>query len=275
MKNTVLITGTSSGIGKAAAKLFAKKGWNVVATMRRPEADQDLTDLDDVLLTRLDVQEPDSIQKAIEAGLARFGRIDALINNAGYGQFGLFEAIPREKVRQQFDVNLFGVMDVTRAILPHLRKNKSGVIVNVSSGAGLFTLPMISLYCASKFALEGFSEALAYELASQNIVVKLVIPHGGVSATRFSERQAQERAMDPSLTDYDDFVACTNEAFARMTAARMITSEDVAKVIYDAATDGTERLRYLVGYDAHGFIKARREMSDQDYITFMRSHFVQ
>jgi len=275
MKNTVLITGTSSGIGKAAAKLFAKEGWNVVATMRRPEADQDLTDLDDVLVTRLDVQEPDSIQKAIEAGLARFGQIDALINNAGYGQFGLFEAIPREKVRQQFDVNLFGVMDVTRAILPHLRKNKSGVIVNVSSGAGLFTLPMISLYCASKFALEGFSEALAYELASQNIVVKLVIPHGGVTATRFSERQAQDRAMDPSLTDYDDFVARTNEAFARMTAARTMSSEDIAKVIYDAATDGTERLRYLAGDDARGFIKARREMSDQDYINFMRAQFAQ
>ena len=103
--------------------------------------------------------------------IARFGRIDALINNAGFGRYGLFEAIPREKIQEQFDVNVFGVMDVTRAILPHFRKNKGGMIVNVSSGAGIFTLPMISLYCATKYALEGFSESLAYELASQNIGV--------------------------------------------------------------------------------------------------------
>src|ERR1700680_1808212 len=116
----------------------------------------------------------------VAAGVARFGRIDALVNNAGYGQYGIFEAIPREKILQQFDVNVFGVMDVIRAILPHFRANQAGSIVNVSSGAGLFTLPMISLYSASKFALEGFSEALAYELASQHIAVKIVEPHGGV-----------------------------------------------------------------------------------------------
>src|SRR5262249_35028489 len=158
--------------------------------------------------------------------------------------------IPREKVAEQFDVNVFGVMDVTRAILPHFRKNKSGLVLNVSSGAGLFTLPMISLYCASKFALEGFSESLAYELASQDIKVKLVIPHGGVSSTNFRERSASEGFVDPSLKDYGDFVERTNEAFAHMVAARMMSSDDVAKVIYEATTDGTDRLRYLVGDDA-------------------------
>jgi NAD(P)-dependent dehydrogenase (short-subunit alcohol dehydrogenase family) len=274
MRKTVLITGCSSGIGKATATVFARNGWNVVATMRRPTAETDPVHMSDVLVTRLDVQDQDSIGQSIEAGIARFGRIDALINNAGYGQYGLFEAIPRKKVQEQFDVNVFGVMDVTRSLLPHFRKNKAGLIINVSSGAGIFTLPMISLYCASKFALEGFSESLAFELASQNIVVKLVVPHGGVTSTSFSERQANDRAVDSSLVDYDDFVAHTNEAFARMTAARTMNADEVGQVIYSAATDGTDRLRYLIGDDSRDFIKARREMSEQDYVDFMRSRFV-
>ncbi len=271
---TVLITGCSSGIGKAAARLFASKGWNLVATMRNPAAEADLTQISNILVTRLDVQDRDSIDQAITAGIARFGSIDTLINSAGYGQYGLFEAISREKIQQQFDVNVFGVMDVTRAILPHFRKNKSGVIINISSGAGIFTLPMISLYCASKFAIEGFSEALAYELASQNILVKLVEPHGGVTNTCFNERSTQDNAKDDSLVDYDDFAKQTSEAFASMSAARTISSDDVAKIIFDAATDGTNRLRYLVGNDTRGFIKARQELSDQDYIEFMRSWFL-
>ena len=152
----------------------------------------------------------------------------------GYGQYGLFEALSREDIQEQFDVNVFGVMDVTRALLPHFRRNKGGLVLNVGSGAGLFALPMISLYCASKFALEGFSEALAYELASQNIVVKLVEPHGGVNNTNFSERSAESSAKDDSLTAYDGFVERTQAAFSSMAAARTICSGDVAKVIFEA-----------------------------------------
>ncbi len=272
-KKTVLITGTSSGFGKTTAKLFANKGWNVIATMRRPEGEEELTSLENVLVTRLDVQEHAGIVKAIEAGIARFGRIDALINNAGFGLFGLFEATPIEKVREQFDVNVFGVMDVTRAILPHFRKNKGGLIVNVSSGAGVFTLPMISLYCASKFALEGFSESLSYELAFQNIIVKIVEP-GGVLTTNFGKRSGEEAAYNASLTDYDAFVAGTNAIFAGLRAARLASEEDVAKVIFQAATDGTERLRYVATTDIAPLVKARRETSEQEYITYMRSHFL-
>ncbi len=273
MKKTVLITGCSTGIGKATAQLFNDKGWNVVATMRNPGAEKDLKPSDSMLVTKLDVQDQTSIDKAIQEGIARFESIDVLVNNAGYGQYGLFEATPREKIRDQFDVNLFGLMDVTRALLPQMRKKKSGVIINISSGAGLFTLPMISLYCASKYALEGFTEALAYELASQNIIIKLVEPHGGVTATQFSERAARDKAVDPFLKDYDEFVNRTNEAFTQMGTARTISSEDVAKVIYEAATDNTDRLRYLVGNDTRGFIKAREEMFDQEYVDFMRARF--
>jgi NAD(P)-dependent dehydrogenase (short-subunit alcohol dehydrogenase family) len=270
MSKTILITGASSGIGKASAALFAAKGWNVIATMRRPDAS---LEADNLLVEKLDVQDLDSIQHAVDAGIARFGAIDVLLNNAGYGQYGLFEALSREDIQTQFEVNVFGVMNVIRAVLPHFRERKSGVIVNVGSGAGIFTLPMISLYCASKFALEGFSEALSYELASQGISVKLVDPHGGVTSTRFNERSAQSAAASAALKDYDSFVARTSEAFANLAAASTITAEEVAHVIHGAATDGTDRLRYLVGDDARGFIKARRSFDDQDYIDFMRARF--
>lgn len=273
MTKTVLITGTSSGIGRAARALFAASGWNVVATLRNPDDAEGLSVADNVLVARLDVQDETSIHAAVEAGIARFGRIDALVNNAGYGQWGLFEALTTEQIRSQFDVNLFGVMNVTRAVLPHFRANGGGAVLNVSSGAGLFTLPMISLYCASKFALEGFTEALAYELASQNIKVKLVIPHGGVTSTRFGESQAARGADGSSLADYDAFVARTLEAFGRMTAASNISADDVAARILEALTDGTDRLRYLIGDDARGFVKARRTMGEDDYIAFMRGQF--
>ncbi len=190
-----------------------------------------------------------------------------------FAQYGLFEAIPRDKIQEQFDVNLFGVMDTTRAILPHFRKNRSGCIVNVSSGAGLFALPMISLYCASKFALEGFTEALSYELASQNITVKLVTPHGGVKGTAFNERTLERSAKDPVLGSYDEFVTRMDAAYDRMRAAAPMSADDVARLIHAAVTDGTDRLRYLIGDDARGFVKARRELSEEEYIAFMRLRF--
>lgn len=284
MSKTILITGASSGIGLASAQLFAGKAWNVVATMRDPGKAGALAGLPGVLVTRLDVQDTDSIDGAIAAGIARFGRIDGLLNNAGYGQYGLFESLSDRAVRQQFDVNLFGVMNTIRAILPHFRANRGGAILNVSSGAGLFTLPMISLYCASKFALEGYTESLSYELASQNIAVKLVIPHGGVTGTAFNDRAADADAggagagggdvgSGGDLADYADFVARTHAAFGRMKAASAISANEVAQLIYSALTDGSDRLRYLIGDDARGFVNARRTLSDDGYVAFMRAHF--
>lgn len=273
MKKTVLITGTSSGLGKTAAKHFAGHGWNVVATMRGPETEKELVGLEDVLVTRLDVVDRDSIQRAIEVGIERFGKIDALINNAGFGLFGVFESISREKCQEQFDINVFGVMDVTRAILPHFRKNQGGLIINVSSGAGVFTLPMLSLYCASKFALEGFSESLSYELASQNIVVKIVEP-GGVLSTNFGKRSGEEAAQNAALKDYDAFVAGANAVFASLRGQRLATEEGVAEVIFTAATDGTDQLRYVATEDILPLLKARRETSEEEYTEFMRSQFI-
>jgi len=270
--STVLITGASTGFGLSTARLFAQRGWNVIASMRSPSVGAALAALPNVLVVRLDVQDPISIEEAIAAGIARFGDIDALVNNAGFGLFGVFEGFSREKVQQQFDVNVFGVMNVTRAVLPHMRARRAGTVINVSSGAGVFGLPMISLYTASKFALEGFSESLSYELRSQGIAVKIVEP-GGVVTTGFGDRSAVEASEAQAPSDYDGFVAGSMEVFAGLRSARLATSDDVAQVIFGAATDGTDRLRYLATEDIAPLVRARRETSEEAYMAMMRATF--
>jgi NAD(P)-dependent dehydrogenase (short-subunit alcohol dehydrogenase family) len=272
MPQTVLITGCSSGLGRATALEFARKGWNVVATMRQPKGNSDFAGLDNVLVTRLDVEDEDSILGAIDAGIGCFGAIDVLINNAGFGLFGLFEATPTEKIQEQFEVNVFGAMATIRAILPHFRFVEAGTIVNVTSGAGVFGLPALSLYCASKFALEGFSEALSYELGSQGIKVKIVEP-GGVLSTSFGKRSEQEAAGSFSLPDYAAFMTHTTALFDNMRSGPMGTEEQVAECIYTAVTDGTDQLRYVATDDIKPLIHARRETSETEYMALMRSYF--
>jgi NAD(P)-dependent dehydrogenase (short-subunit alcohol dehydrogenase family) len=269
---TVLITGCSTGLGKTAALHFARKGWNVIATMRRPEAATDFAGLNNVLVTRLDVQDPASIATAIQAGISRFGSINVLINNAGFGLMGIFESTPAEKIQEQFDVNVFGLMDTIRAILPHFRQNKSGLILNVSSGIGAVGVPILSLYCASKFALEGFSESLSYELESQNIIVKIIEP-GVVLSTDFGKRGAQEAALNSPPSDYGNFLNHVAGVFQKLLSSGTATEQDVADVIYTAATDGSNQLRYVATDDLKPLLKARRETSEAEYIGLMRSQF--
>ncbi|MEO8028110.1 MAG: SDR family NAD(P)-dependent oxidoreductase [Bryobacteraceae bacterium] len=163
-------------------------------------------------------------------------------------------------------------MNTIRAILPHFRKNKAGLILNVSSGAGIFALPMLSLYCASKFALEGLSESLSYELASQNIGIKIIEP-GGVVSTAFGSRSGQEAAQNTPPPGYADFVTAMERIFQGLRANRLATEQDVADVIYAAATDGSSRLRYVATEDIKPMVKKRRETSEEEYIEFMRYEF--
>jgi short-subunit dehydrogenase len=273
MKKTVLITGASSGIGKEAAKYFAANNWNVIATMRNPEKETELSSNENILITRLDVQDQDSISTAIETGITKFGKIDTLINNAGYGQFGIFEATAETQIRDQFDVNVFGVMDTIKAILPHFRERKEGTIINISSGAGKFTIPLISLYAASKFALEGFSEALSFELASLNIKVKIVEPGG--TETNFSAVSNEAFSQTEKITEYDPFIAAAAQMFQGMRDAKLVTAIDVAEVIYNAATDGTDKLRYPIGNDDFNKrMAARKDLNDQEYIEFIKGGYV-
>ena len=269
---TIFITGTSSGIGRSTAKLFAEKGWNVVATMRSPEKEAELTQLKNVFVTRLDVEQKNTIPEAISLGIEHFGKIDVLLNNAGYGTSGIFEAATDEQIRRQFEVNVFGLMDVTKAILPRFRENKEGLIINISSMGGRITLPTLSLYHSTKFAVEGFSEALSYELASQNIRIKLIEP--GSIKTDFQGR-SMDLYFDDSLTDYKEFVDNYREARKKMSENpnRGGYPEMVAEAIYKAVTDGSTQLRYLVGDDAKAYVKIKEESGDEAFIKHVSQAF--
>jgi NAD(P)-dependent dehydrogenase (short-subunit alcohol dehydrogenase family) len=264
MKNTVLITGASSGFGRAATKLFHTNGWNVIATMRSPEKETELAALDNVFISTLDVTDKLSIQNAVAAGIEKFGKIDVLVNNAGYGALGALEAATEEQVKQQFDVNLFGLIAVTKAVLPGMRQQRSGTIINVSSVGGRVTFPFSSLYHATKFAVEGLTESMQYELNPLGIRLKIVEPGG--YKTEFSGRSMTLFSTD-GLDDY-------KPAFDKFTTMldNWPMSENIGEVadaIYEAATDGAEKLRYPVGHDAEHLIQTRHQMDDADFKKMM------
>ena len=269
MNNTILITGASTGIGKATAIYFQNKGWNVIATMRTPENERELNQLDNVLVTRLDVLNLDSINNAIALGIAQFGKIDVLLNNAGYGAYGPLEAIPRDNVVRQFNTNVIGLLDVTRAILPHFRANMNGILINVSSVGGRMTFPLGSLYHGTKFAVEGISEALNFELNQIGSKVKIVEP--GAIATDFGGRSFDFQ-NDESMAEYQPIVGALFNAFQGV--GDMASPADlVADVIYTAATDGTDQLRYTAGKDAEILMKDRSEQDDETFINGVKSRF--
>ena len=176
MKKTVVITGASSGFGRLTAQKFQKEGWNVIATMRSPEKETVLDQLENVWVTRLDVTDKDSIQQTITEGILKFKTIDALVNNAGYGIVGYLEEASESEIRKQVDTNLIGLINVIQGVLPQMRKQKRGAIINISSIGGNIGMPMFSLYSATKFAVEGLSESLAYELKEFGIAVKTIAP---------------------------------------------------------------------------------------------------
>ena len=259
---TILITGASSGIGQATAQRFQAEGWNVIATMRNPSADGVLHGLDNVLVARLDVVDADSISAAVAEGIGRFGQIDVLLNNAGYGAYGPLEAFSTERIRRQFDTNVIGLMEVTKAVLPHMRQNRSGTIVNISSIGGQVTFPLGTLYHGTKFAVEGLSEALHYELEPLGIRVRIVEP--GMIKTDFGGRSF-DFAMDESLSDYGPSAEAMGRLFGKL-AAHPSTPDLVAGVIWEAANDSGGRLRYRAGPDAHALLDERKAQDDATFI---------
>jgi NAD(P)-dependent dehydrogenase (short-subunit alcohol dehydrogenase family) len=264
MKKTVFITGASSGFGKESVRLFREKGWNVVATMRSPEKEQELTGLPGVLVTKLDVTDKATIASAITKGLSAFGQIDVLVNNAGYGALGVLEAASDEEIRRQLEVNLFGLIAVTRAVLPGMRQHRSGVIVNVSSMGGRITFPFSTLYHATKFAVEGLTESLQYELTPFGIRTKIIEPGG--YKTEFAGRSLSAFGAG-DLVDYQ-------QTWDRFTAklAEWSFSEnirEVADAIYQAATDGSDQLRYPVGQDAVQLLQLRQQTDDPAFQKMM------
>jgi NAD(P)-dependent dehydrogenase (short-subunit alcohol dehydrogenase family) len=270
MAGTILITGASSGIGRATALHFHQQGWNVVASMRNPEQAGDLASMERVLVTRLDVTDEASIAQAIAEMLERFGGIDVLVNNAGFGAYGPLEITSMDVVRRQFDTNVIGLMAVSKAVLPVLRQQGGGVIVNISSVGGRMTFPLGSLYHGSKFAVEGLSEALVYELAPLGIKVKLIEP--GFVETDFAGRSFV-LSIDPQGGPYEATVSAVLAAFDGMQQQGGSPANDVARLIYDAATDGSDQLRYVVGADACATLQAREQLDDDAFMAIIRNNF--
>jgi NAD(P)-dependent dehydrogenase (short-subunit alcohol dehydrogenase family) len=235
---TVFISGASSGIGAATAEFFLRKGWQVAASMRNPGKAPTWARHARCLVVRLDVTENESIKTAIAAAVERFGTIDVLVNNAGYALNGPLEGFDTAALQRQFDTNVLGLIEVSRAVLPLMRAKHSGTIVNVSSVGGLIGFPFAAPYNATKFAVEGLSESLRFELGLHGIRVKLVEP-GGIKTDFYSRslEWSAHAAYEPQLSKY-------KARGDRMTAG-LPGPEGVARVIYRAATDSGTRLRYL------------------------------
>ena len=253
MTKTVLITGASSGYGKATAELFLERGWNVAATMRRPQPDIFGSPNNRLKLLPLDVTNSASISKAIADATAAFGAIDVLVNNAGIGIVGAFEATPMATVREVFETNTFGVMAMTQAVLPLFRARKSGVVVNVTSSATLARMPLAAVYTAGKMAIEGFTGSLAFELEAFNVQVKLVEPGYGPT-TRFTANSGSR--MDGLIPEaYAPYAERIFSAFAQPSA--VTTESDVAETVWRAANDATGQLRFPAGADAVALAQTR------------------
>ena len=238
---TVLITGCSSGYGLETARHFHSRGWRVIATMRTPRADV-LPRSERLVVLPLDVTSPASIASALEAS----GPLDVLVNNAGIGLFGAFEATPMPTTREVFETNTFGVMAMTQAVLPQFRARKAGVVVNVTSSATLAPMPLVAVYTASKTAIEGFTGSLAFELEPFNVRVKLVEPGYGPS-TRFTHNGgARMQGLIPEA-----YAPFAQHVFAALTQPTKFTTEsDVAEAVWRAAHDTSDQLRFPAGADA-------------------------
>lgn len=270
MGETVLITGTSSGIGAAAVRHFAEKGWHVAATLRDPSVARFEQGAGCVEKFALDVTDQRSVDGAVGRVLERFGTIDVLINNAGYGLFGPFESASQEAIDRQFRTNVHGVFAVTRAVLPSMRERASGVIINVASLTGLVAMPLYSLYAASKYAVVGFSESLSHELAPLGIRVKVIAP--GSVATDFSGR-SQARTFDGDGGPYAGAIRKVVDTFNSNRAADGSTAEQLAQAIYDAATDGSTQVRYVIGADALAVMRMRKEIGEEALLAGIRQRF--
>jgi NAD(P)-dependent dehydrogenase (short-subunit alcohol dehydrogenase family) len=268
MTKTALITGSSSGIGRATAQYFQRQGWNVAATMRDPEKAGAWVNQPGTIVLPLDVNDIESIRSACREAISRFGAIDVLVNNAGYGLVGPFEASTPGQVERQVATNVIGLMNVTREIIPHFRQRRDGVIINVASMGGRLTFPLYSVYHATKWAVEGFSEALVYELEPFNIRIKIIEP--GPIKTDFYDR-SMDLMTKSGLTVYDDFVGKAMAVMQR-AGAQAPGPGIVAKAIFKAATDSSRRLRYPV--NSRAILLLRRLLPTRLFMAIVRSQVV-
>ena len=262
---TIFITGASTGLGKATAKLFAAQGWNVIATMRKPENETELNQIPNITLLPLDVTNLAQIETSTQKAIA-LGPIDVVFNNAGYGLMGPLEAITDQQLTRQLDTNILGVIRVTQAFIPHFREKKSGLFISTTSIGGLITFPFSSVYHATKWALEGWSESMSFELKKIGVGIKTVSP-GGIQ-TDFLSRSA-DMATHPV---YDQWL---EKMFASINEDHFTPAAQIASVVYEAATDGKTQLRYVAGEDAKALYAQRLQLGDEAFRKQMEQMFIE
>lgn len=264
---TVLITGCSSGYGHATARLFLDAGWNVVATMRQPRPELLAGPEERLLVTALDVTDDASIAAALEQTQARFGPPDVLVNNAGIGLFSPLETTPMAVIREVFETNTLGVIGMTRAVIPLMRRRGQGTIINVTSSVCFAGMPLVAPYAASKWAIEGFTESLYYELESVGVRVRLVEPgYGPGTAFAANGQQRMDGLTSPPYAAYAGQLLGQFEAPGAVTLPAQ-----VAAAIHAAAIDETAQLRFPAGPDSAHLAHARWNSTDEQFLSGMRA----
>jgi NAD(P)-dependent dehydrogenase (short-subunit alcohol dehydrogenase family) len=272
-----LVTGSSSGIGFETSLMLARAGFNTYASMRNLEKSKNLTEIAKkeklpLQVVQLDVNNDGSVKDAIVKILKADQRIDVLINNAGYGLFGSVEDTSIEEIKAQFETNFFGVVRVTQQVLPLMRRQNSGTIVNVSSVGGQIGLPALSAYHSTKFALEGLSESIAFELEPFGIRVVIIEP-GVIRTNILNSSSSAKKALDPK-SPYFSLSQKLNDNFKSMMESEVSSPpEEVAKVILQAVTSENPQLRYSVGDDAANLIHARKNMPDKEFRKMIMKNF--
>lgn len=266
MQKTIFITGASTGLGKATARLFQSQGWHVIATMRNPGKETELSQLENITLLPLDVTDPEQIKTTVAKAIS-LRNIDVVFNNAGYGLMGALEALSDEQVLKQINTNLLGVIRVTQAFIPHFREKKSGVFISTTSMGGLLAFPLHSIYHATKFAVEGWSEGMSFELGLHNIQIKTVAP-GGIT-TEFLGRSLDRNT-------HTAYLELENKLFSLMDAMMQsaATAAQIAAIVFEAATDGKDQVRYVAGEDANALYKRRLEIGTEAFRKEIRAQIV-
>jgi NAD(P)-dependent dehydrogenase (short-subunit alcohol dehydrogenase family) len=275
-QKVAVVTGTSSGIGLETSLALARSGFRTYATMRNLNKSENIKSVATkenlpIHINQLDVTDDISIKNAVQAIFSEVGRIDVLVNNAGYALNGAFEDLTIDEIKAQFETNLFGVIRTTQAILPIMRKQQFGIIVNMSSGAGRLGYPGGSAYISTKFAVEGLSESMAYELEPFGIKVVLVEP--GVIRTNFANAMVvAKKSQDPN-SPYSQLMQKIASSFEHMMENG--SSPDlVAKVVLKAVTSENPSLRYLAGKDIETWMEGKRNMSDEEFYKMMKQNLM-
>lgn len=270
MKKTILITGASSGLGKATAQYFAAAGWRVAATMRTPEKETTLTNIANIRVFKMDVTNPASITTAVADAIAAFGQIDVVLNNAGVGRYGALELSSEADINDSWQTNVKGVVNVIRGVLPHFRANKSGMFINVGSAMGLTTtMPLLSLYHMTKYALEGLTEGLYYELKPLNIDVRMIEPGGFPS--EFNNGLVFNRRDD--MAEYNAVTDKIEHLMANYNDLPLGTVEEIVEVIYALSERKSTQFRTVIGTAANELITRRKSATDEAFLASSLSYF--